>query len=98
MKYVLILLSIHNHIHSLLSGQSIDFPLLSDCARAEQRIQRLIKLRNSVMQSYKEYKIPTEWMLDVGIVSKVCSSKLPSGKVGSYVTFIAHSLNSNRLY
>lgn len=35
-------------------------------------MQRLIKLRNSVMRSYQELKIPIDWMLDSGIVSKVC--------------------------
>nr|XP_028951235.1 protein CHUP1, chloroplastic-like isoform X2 [Malus domestica] len=38
--------------------------------KSERSIQRLIKLRNSVMRSYQELKIPTDWMLDSGIVSK----------------------------
>ncbi|KAM0965698.1 hypothetical protein ACFX14_021566 [Malus domestica] len=42
--------------------------------KSERSIQRLIKLRNSVMRSYQELKIPTDWMLDSGIVSKVCLS------------------------
>ncbi|XP_057958927.1 uncharacterized protein LOC131151654 isoform X3 [Malania oleifera] len=39
--------------------------------RSERGIQRLIKLRDSVMFSYKDLKIPTDWMLDSGIVSKI---------------------------
>ncbi|XP_068327337.1 INCREASED PETAL GROWTH ANISOTROPY 1-like protein 2 [Pyrus communis] len=39
--------------------------------KSERSIQRLIKLRNSVMRSYQELKIPTDWMLDSGIVSKI---------------------------
>ncbi|KAJ0092051.1 hypothetical protein Patl1_24720 [Pistacia atlantica] len=40
-------------------------------ARSERSIQRLIKLRNSVMRSYQDCKIPVDWMLDSGIVSKI---------------------------
>ncbi|CAN6548347.1 unnamed protein product [Malus baccata var. baccata] len=39
--------------------------------KSERSIQRLIKLRNSVMRSYQELKIPTDWMLDSGIVCKI---------------------------
>lgn len=39
--------------------------------KSERSIQRLIKLRNSVMRSYQDYKIPTDWMLDSGIASKI---------------------------
>lgn len=39
--------------------------------KSEQRIQRLIKLRNSVMLSYKKCNIPTDWMLDSGVISKI---------------------------
>ncbi|CAN6726734.1 unnamed protein product [Malus baccata var. baccata] len=39
--------------------------------KSERSIQRLIKLRSSVMRSYQELKIPTDWMLDSGIVSKI---------------------------
>ncbi|KAF7837629.1 protein CHUP1, chloroplastic isoform X1 [Senna tora] len=41
--------------------------------KSERSIQRLIKLRNSVMRSYQDFKIPTAWMLDSGIMSKVSS-------------------------
>ncbi|KAE8683383.1 ABC transporter B family member 11-like [Hibiscus syriacus] len=39
--------------------------------KSEKSIQRLIKLRNSVMRSYQECKIPVDWMLDSGMVYKV---------------------------
>ncbi|XVE82377.1 hypothetical protein DITRI_Ditri15bG0143400 [Diplodiscus trichospermus] len=39
--------------------------------KSERSIQRLIKLRNTVMHSYQEYKIPTDWMLDSGITCKI---------------------------
>ncbi|KAJ0033915.1 hypothetical protein Pint_24164 [Pistacia integerrima] len=39
--------------------------------KSERSIQRLIKLRNSVMRSYQDCNIPVDWMLDSGIVSKI---------------------------
>uniref|UniRef100_A0A2P2IZJ6 Uncharacterized protein MANES_03G212600 n=1 Tax=Rhizophora mucronata TaxID=61149 RepID=A0A2P2IZJ6_RHIMU len=39
--------------------------------KSEGGIQRLDKLRNAVMRCYQDWKIPTDWMLDSGIVSKV---------------------------
>ncbi|KAL9407498.1 hypothetical protein AB3S75_046111 [Citrus x aurantiifolia] len=39
--------------------------------KSERSIQRLVKLRNSVMHSYKDCKIPVDWMLDSGIISKI---------------------------
>ncbi|MED6142740.1 hypothetical protein PIB30_000303 [Stylosanthes scabra] len=39
--------------------------------KSELSIQRLINLRNSVMRSYQAYNIPTAWMLDSGIMSKI---------------------------
>ncbi|KAM2745609.1 hypothetical protein PS2_021314 [Malus domestica] len=39
--------------------------------KSERSIQQLIKLRNSVMRSYQELKIPTDWMLDSGNVCKI---------------------------
>ncbi|KAL7210756.1 hypothetical protein ACSBR1_032163 [Camellia fascicularis] len=38
--------------------------------KSEHNIQKLIKLRNSVMLSYQHLKIPTNWMLDSGVISK----------------------------
>ncbi|KAK6254285.1 hypothetical protein SCA6_015590 [Theobroma cacao] len=39
--------------------------------KSEKSMQRLIKLRNLVMHSYQEYKIPIDWMLDSGITCKI---------------------------
>nr|KYP57755.1 hypothetical protein KK1_004032 [Cajanus cajan] len=39
--------------------------------KSERSIQRLIKLRNLVIHSYQVYNIPTAWMLDSGITSKI---------------------------
>ncbi|KAL2338868.1 hypothetical protein Fmac_013314 [Flemingia macrophylla] len=39
--------------------------------KSERSIQRLIKLRNSVIHSYQVYNIPTAWMLDSGITTKI---------------------------
>ncbi|KAL5538775.1 hypothetical protein UlMin_043915 [Ulmus minor] len=39
--------------------------------KSERSIQRLIKLRNSALRSYQEFKIPTSWMLDSGLMSKI---------------------------
>ncbi|KAK8365688.1 hypothetical protein V6Z12_A02G071600 [Gossypium hirsutum] len=39
--------------------------------KSERSIQRLIKLRNSVIRSYQECKIPVDWMLDTGMVYKI---------------------------
>jgi hypothetical protein len=62
------------------------------------------------MRSYQDYKIPTDWMLDSGMTSKVCSvahilflgillcicllAVIESGKFGSYITVCGHSLFS----
>lgn len=39
--------------------------------KSEQSLKRLIKLRNSVLRSYQDWKIPVDWMLDSGIMSKI---------------------------
>ncbi|XP_062182339.1 protein CHUP1, chloroplastic-like [Phragmites australis] len=39
--------------------------------KLEKGMNRLVNLRSSVMPSYKELSIPTDWMLDSGIASKM---------------------------
>lgn len=39
--------------------------------RLEKSMSRLVNLRSSVMPAYKELRIPTDWMLDSGIGSKM---------------------------
>ncbi|CAL5346755.1 unnamed protein product [Camellia sinensis] len=46
--------------------------------KSEHNIQKLIKLRNSVMLSYQHFKIPTNWMLDSGVISKSLQIKQSS--------------------
>ncbi|KAK4775839.1 hypothetical protein SAY87_023800 [Trapa incisa] len=48
--------------------------------KSERSIQRLNKLRNSVLRSYQEHKIPTDWMLDSGIVSKIKQASMKLAK------------------
>ncbi|KAF8663881.1 hypothetical protein HU200_055219 [Digitaria exilis] len=39
--------------------------------RLEKSMSRLVNLRSSAMPSYKELRIPTDWMLDSGMASKM---------------------------
>ncbi|KAI8003660.1 hypothetical protein LOK49_LG08G03450 [Camellia lanceoleosa] len=49
--------------------------------KSEHNIQKLIKLRNSVMLSYQHFKIPTNWMLDSGVISKIKQSSMMLAKI-----------------
>ncbi|KAF5941421.1 hypothetical protein HYC85_019063 [Camellia sinensis] len=49
--------------------------------KSEHNIQKLIKLRNSVMLSYQHLKIPTNWMLDSGVISKIKQSSMMLAKI-----------------
>lgn len=40
--------------------------------RIERTIYNVLRTRESLMRSCKEFQIPTDWMLDSGILSKVC--------------------------
>lgn len=62
--------------------------------KSERSIQRLVKLRNSVMRSYQECKIPTDWMLDSGIVSKIKQASKNLAKV--YMKRVTLELESIR--
>ncbi|KAI4335105.1 hypothetical protein L6164_013784 [Bauhinia variegata] len=66
--------------------------------KSERSIQRLIKLRNSVMRSYQDYKIPTAWMLDSGIMAKIKQASMTLVKMYmKRVTLELESIqNSNR--
>ncbi|KAF8017677.1 hypothetical protein BT93_H2771 [Corymbia citriodora subsp. variegata] len=39
--------------------------------KSERGIQKLIKLRSLVVRSYQNWKIPTDWMLDSGMVYRI---------------------------
>uniref|UniRef100_A0A7N0VAT7 Uncharacterized protein n=1 Tax=Kalanchoe fedtschenkoi TaxID=63787 RepID=A0A7N0VAT7_KALFE len=58
-------------IDAKLSCQSALKKMAGLLDKSERSIQRLIKLRGSVLVTYRDYKIPTEWMLDSGVVSKI---------------------------
>uniref|UniRef100_A0A5B6ZKB4 Protein CHUP1, chloroplastic n=3 Tax=Davidia involucrata TaxID=16924 RepID=A0A5B6ZKB4_DAVIN len=62
--------------------------------KSEQSIQRLIKLRNSVILSYQGYRIPTVWMLDSGIVSKIKQASIMLAKM--YMKRVTKELESIR--
>ncbi|CAL0306912.1 unnamed protein product [Lupinus luteus] len=66
--------------------------------KSERNIQRLIKLRNSAMRSYQEYNIPTAWMLDSGMMSKIKQASMTLVKIYmKRVTMELESIrNSNR--
>ncbi|KAL5205663.1 hypothetical protein ABZP36_033872, partial [Zizania latifolia] len=49
--------------------------------RLEQSMSRLVNLRSSAMPSYKELRIPTDWMLDSGIASKMRLASLKLANV-----------------
>ncbi|KAB1206210.1 Protein CHUP1, chloroplastic [Morella rubra] len=62
--------------------------------KSERTIEKLIKLRNSVICLYQNYSIPTDWMLDSGIVSKI---KLASMNLAQmYMKRVASELESIR--
>ncbi|KAH7526825.1 hypothetical protein JRO89_XSUnG0049300 [Xanthoceras sorbifolium] len=66
--------------------------------KSEKSIQRLVKLRNSAMRSYQDSKIPVDWMLDSGIVSKIkqASMKLAQTYMKRVTTEIELDRNSDR--
>ncbi|XP_058076668.1 protein CHUP1, chloroplastic-like isoform X2 [Magnolia sinica] len=49
--------------------------------KSERSINRLIKLRDMTMPSYKDCKIPTEWMLNSGMVSEIKLASLKLAKL-----------------
>ncbi|KAE9601545.1 hypothetical protein Lal_00040682 [Lupinus albus] len=62
--------------------------------KSERSIQRLIKLRNSAMRSYHEYNIPTAWMLDSGMMSKIKQASMTLVKI--YMKRVTTELESIR--
>ncbi|KAG2601115.1 hypothetical protein PVAP13_5KG570407 [Panicum virgatum] len=49
--------------------------------RLEKSMSRLVNLRSSAMPSYKELRIPTDWMLDSGVASKMRLASVNLAKV-----------------
>eukprot|EP00268_Persea_americana_P020151 TRINITY_DN2039_c1_g1_i11.p1 TRINITY_DN2039_c1_g1~~TRINITY_DN2039_c1_g1_i11.p1 ORF type:complete len:519 (+),score=144.97 TRINITY_DN2039_c1_g1_i11:240-1796(+) len=63
--------------------------------KLERSIDRLFKLRDRTMPSYGDCKIPTDWMLDSGMVSKM---KLASVKLAKlYMKRVSMEIESMRL-
>lgn len=57
-------LELHNILSYNLKYLAFHFRWL--CCRSERSIQRLIKLRDTTMVSFRDCKIPVDWMLDSG--------------------------------
>ncbi|CAO1943375.1 unnamed protein product [Urochloa humidicola] len=49
--------------------------------KLEKSMSRLVNLRSSAMPSYKELRIPTDWMLDSGVASKMRLASVNLAKV-----------------
>ncbi|XP_074589809.1 INCREASED PETAL GROWTH ANISOTROPY 1-like protein 2 [Curcuma longa] len=69
------------HVHSLKDDSSLSCEVtlkkISNLLdKLERGVDRLIKLRNANMILYKECKIPTDWMLDSGMVNKMKQSSV----------------------
>ncbi|XP_030472905.1 actin cytoskeleton-regulatory complex protein PAN1 isoform X1 [Syzygium oleosum] len=66
--------------------------------KSERGIQKLVKLRSSVMRSYQNWKIPTDWMLDSGMVYKIkqVSMKLATMYMKRVTTEFESMRNSDR--
>ncbi|MQM13874.1 hypothetical protein Taro_046802 [Colocasia esculenta] len=60
---------------------NILYNLIRGCARLERQIQRFTKLRDTTRLSYREWKIPTDWMLDSGVISKLKLASMKLAKV-----------------
>lgn len=62
--------------------------------KSERSIQRLIKLRDSTMVSYRDSKIPVDWMLDSGMVHKIKQASMKLAKM--YMKRVSTELQSVR--
>uniref|UniRef100_A0A0D9XN00 Protein CHUP1, chloroplastic n=2 Tax=Leersia perrieri TaxID=77586 RepID=A0A0D9XN00_9ORYZ len=84
----------YRHLNSVLTqiSKSDDITTLVSCEatltktsalqhKLEKSMARLVNLRSSAMPSYKELRIPTDWMLDSGIASKMRLASLKLAKV-----------------
>ncbi|KAF9592905.1 hypothetical protein IFM89_018621 [Coptis chinensis] len=62
--------------------------------KSERSIQRLIKLRDSTLLSYRDCKVPTDWMLDSGMVHKIKQASMKLAKI--YMKRVSTELQSVR--
>uniref|UniRef100_A0A1D1YCI3 Protein CHUP1, chloroplastic n=1 Tax=Anthurium amnicola TaxID=1678845 RepID=A0A1D1YCI3_9ARAE len=49
--------------------------------KLERQIHKFAKLRDTTMLSHREWKIPTDWMLDSGVISKLKLASMKLAKV-----------------
>ncbi|EPS70040.1 hypothetical protein M569_04722, partial [Genlisea aurea] len=49
--------------------------------RMEQTVHNILRTRDSLMRNFKEFRIPTDWMLDSGILSKIKFSSVKLAKI-----------------
>ncbi|PIA60690.1 hypothetical protein AQUCO_00300302v1 [Aquilegia coerulea] len=62
--------------------------------KSERSVQRLIKLRDSTILVYRDCKIPTDWMLDSGMVYKIKQASMNLAKI--YMKRVSMELQSVR--
>ncbi|XP_010241452.1 PREDICTED: protein CHUP1, chloroplastic isoform X2 [Nelumbo nucifera] len=62
--------------------------------KSERSIQRLVKLRDAVILSYRDCKVPTDWMLDTGMISKIKQASMKLTKM--YMKRVSLELESIR--
>ncbi|XP_043724551.1 protein CHUP1, chloroplastic [Telopea speciosissima] len=49
--------------------------------KSERNIQRLVKLREAAIPFYRDWKVPTDWMLDSGMVNKIKQGSMKLAKM-----------------
>ncbi|KAK9139048.1 hypothetical protein Scep_008729 [Stephania cephalantha] len=62
--------------------------------KSEKSIQRLVKMRDSAIPSYRECKIPFDWMLDSGMATKIKQASMRLAKL--YMKRVSMELESSR--
>ncbi|XP_010524603.1 PREDICTED: protein CHUP1, chloroplastic [Tarenaya hassleriana] len=90
---------LENELSSYSDDPSIPYgtalkKMVSLLDKSEQSTQRLVRLRSSAIRSYQEFRIPSEWMLDSGIVSKIKRASIKLAK--TYMKRVAMEMDSGR--
>ncbi|KAK9136546.1 hypothetical protein Sjap_007140 [Stephania japonica] len=62
--------------------------------KSEKSVQRLVKMRDSAIPSYRECKIPFDWMLDSGMVTKIKQASMRLANL--YMKRVSMELESSR--
>ncbi|XP_057841601.2 protein CHUP1, chloroplastic [Cryptomeria japonica] len=66
--------------------------MLALLEKSERSVYNLLRMRDMAMARYKEFQIPTDWMLDTGIVSKIKFASVKLAK--KYMKRVAVELES----